>query len=407
MRKGKFIVSILTAAALLMTSALAVSAADAEESYSGFPIVQEEVPVSTDHVIPSADPNFVEMTLDEFQELYPDYEGVFPEDDSGISPLALEDPGYVTAKYDGPFEWVQEGSKWYLYSGTGSSREKVTLGGWYQDGNYWYCLYPSGATKYDGSTATGEMITGWEKIRGYWYYFNEYGQMATYWKEVSGVYYYFSPSGADAISGYPEGAMITGEHYLPYTQGSSTYLNYYFSSSGAMQDWHYPLPEELVSGVPSTSYEPYYVTSRFAEWRVIDGQNNQHNGLDLRAKVPIEVESATNGEVIYAQYNPDMGNLVVVKSDVQAPNGNPLYIRYMHLSSIDVEKDDIITEKTLIGETGNTGGVDWHFHMDVNAFNISTSEVTASNGQNPAAFFTTVPWAGKHPYGEEYSGYVD
>ena len=407
MRKGKFIVSILTAAALLMTSALAVSAADAEESYSGFPIVQEEVPVSTDHVIPSADPNFVEMTLDEFQELYPDYEGVFPEDDSGISPLALEDPGYVTAKYDGPFEWVQEGSKWYLYSGTGSSREKVTLGGWYQDGNYWYCLYPSGATKYDGSTATGEMITGWEKIRGYWYYFNEYGQMTTYWRQISGVYYYFSPSGADAISGYPEGAMITGEHYIPYTKGSSRYLNYYFSSSGAMQDWHYPLPEELVSGVPSTSYEPYYVTSRFAEWRVIDGKDNQHNGLDLRAKVPIEVKSATNGTVAFAGDTTSMGNLVVIQSDVTAPNGNRLNIRYMHLSDYDVSSNQSVSAGTYIGKTGSTGGVSPHFHIDVNAQNITTSAVTASNGQNPAAFFTTVSWKNKNPYGTDYSGYVD
>lgn len=262
MKKGKFIVSVLTTATLLITSAFAVSAADTEESYNGLPIVQEASPVLTDHVIPSADPNFVEMTLDEFQELYPDYEGVFPEDDGGIVPLALEDPGYVVSKYDGPFEWVQEGSKWYLYSGTGSSRQKVTSGGWYKDGNFWYCLYPSGATKYDGTIATGEMITGWEKIRGYWYYFNTYGQMVTYWWQVSGVYYYFSPAGTDAIPGLPEGAMVTGAHYVPYTQGSSYYRNYYFSASGAMQDWYYPL---------STSY--LTLSSCFNDPR--DGEDHQ------------------------------------------------------------------------------------------------------------------------------------
>ena len=159
MKNGKFMTSILLMLCLFLTSIFTVSAEDTEGSYRGFPIVQYENPVVTDHVIPSANPNFVEMTLDEFQELYPNYEGVFPEDDGGIVPLALEDPGYVVSKYDGPFEWVQEGSKWYLYSGTGSSRQKVTLGGWYKDGNFWYCLYPSGATKYDGTIATGEMIT--------------------------------------------------------------------------------------------------------------------------------------------------------------------------------------------------------------------------------------------------------
>lgn len=96
MKKGKFIISMLTAATLILTSAFAVSAEDTREIGNGLPIVQDEIPVSTDHVIPNADPNYEEMTLEEFQELYPDYEGVFPEDDGDISPLALEDPGYVT-----------------------------------------------------------------------------------------------------------------------------------------------------------------------------------------------------------------------------------------------------------------------------------------------------------------------
>ena len=380
MRKGKFIVSILTAAALLMTSAFAVSAADTEEPDSRLPIVQEEVPVSTDHVIPSADPNFVEMTLEEFQELYPDYEGIFPEDDGDISPLALEDPGYVTAKYDGPFEWVQEGSKWYLYSGTGSSREKVTLGGWYQDGNYWYCLYPSGATKYDGSTATGEMITSWEKIRNYWYYFNEYGQMSTYWKEVSGVYYYFSPSGADAISGYPEGAMVTGEHYLPYAKGSSRYLNFYFSSSGAMQDWSYPLP----SGYTTVS-SPFH-----------DPNNGNHHGIDFPASQGTDIYAATNGTVRFVGYNNSMGNAVILESDVLDANGNYLYTRYMHMNSSSAgspfyfSNGDSVSAGERIGFVGKTGhSTGFHLHFDVNAKNMANATLTVNDAINPICFFST------------------
>lgn len=363
-----------------MTSAFAVSAADTEEPDSRLPIVQEEVPVSTDHVIPSADPNFVEMTLDEFQELYPDYEGVFPEDDGDISPLALEDPGYVTAKYDGPFEWVQEGSKWYLYSGTGSSREKVTLGGWYQDGNYWYCLYPSGATKYDGSTATGEMITSWEKIRSYWYYFNEYGQMSTYWKEVSGVYYYFSPSGADAISGYPEGAMVTGEHYLPYAKGSSRYLNFYFSSSGAMQDWSYPLP----SGYTTVS-SPFH-----------DPDNGNHHGLDFPAPQGTYIFAATNGEVKFSGFNDSMGYALIMESDVLDANGNYLYVRYMHMNSSPAQDPfyfsygDWIDVEDHIGYVGSTGdSTGNHLHIDVNANNIGNDELIVDEAINPICFFST------------------
>lgn len=398
MRKGKFIVSILTAAALLMTSAFAVSAADTEEPDSRLPIVQEEVPVSTGHVIPSADPNFVEMTLDEFQELYPDYEGVFPEDDGDISPLALEDPGYVTAKYDGPFEWVQEGSKWYLYSGTGSSREKVTLGGWYQDGNYWYCLYPSGATKYDGTTATGEMITGWEKIRGYWYYFNEYGQMSTYWKEVSGVYYYFSPSGADAISGYPQGAMATGAQYIPYTKGSSYYRNYYFSASGAMQDWYYPL---------STSY--LTLSSCFNDPR----SNGNHQGIDIPAPAYTKITSATSGTVYQKGSDLDtedgMGYYCKANTGILGHRNRNLAVIYMHMvEPCTLTQGASITQGvTTIGYVGSTGASTGnHLHFQV-TYKGDMGTTALSNSVNPSAFFseTLVPNANCDvpAYGRDYN----
>lgn len=36
-----------------------------------------------------------------------------------------------------------------------------------------------------------------------------------------------------------------------------------------------------------------------------------------------------------------------------------------------------------------------------------TGDVQSSMGQNPAAFFTTVTWKNKNPYGEAYSGYRD
>lgn len=380
MKNGKFMTSILLMLCLFLTSIFTVSAEDTEGSYRGFPIVQYENPVVTDHVIPSANPNFVEMTLDEFQELYPNYEGVFPEDDGGIVPLALEDPGYVVSKYDGPFEWVQEGSKWYLYSGTGSSRQKVTLGGWYKDGNFWYCLYPSGATKYDGTIATGEMITGWEKIRGYWYYFNTYGQMVTYWWQVSGVYYYFSPAGTDAIPGLPEGAMVTGEHYLPYTQGSSTYLNYYFSSSGAMQDWSYPLPSGCTT-----------ITSPFN-----DPNNGYHHGLDFSAPQGTYIFAATNGEVKFSGFNSSMGYALIMESDVLDANGNYLYVRYMHMNSspandpFNFSYGDWIVVKEHIGYVGTTGdSTGYHLHIDVNAHNIGNANLSVENAINPICFFST------------------
>ena len=76
---------------------------------------------------------------------------------------------------------------------------------------------------------------------------------------------------------------------------------------------------------------------------------------------------------------------------------------------------DYVYASDPLGETGRTGDVDPHFHMDVNAHNVDTGRVNGSGstnvGQNPAAFFTTVDWhtdgsdPGKWPYGEEFSGY--
>lgn len=395
MKKGKFIISMLTAATLVLTSAFAVSAVDTEETGSGFPIVQEEIPVSTDHVIPDADPNFEEMTLEEFQELYPDYEGVFSDEETGISPLydGIEDPGYVTAKYDPPFEWVKEGDKWYLYSGTGTARQKVTSGGWYQDGNYWYCLYPNNVTKYDGSTAHGEMITGWEKIRGYWYYFNEYGQMATYWKEVANVYYYFNPGGSDAISGYPEGAMVTGARYLPTTKGSSTYRNYYLSASGAMQDWYYPLDSSKVG-------------NRTVNRNI---RKDGHNGIDIDSYLNEPIYNAVAGTVRFSGYygtpgeSDGTGNTVIVVADT-----NPvLYVRYFHMSQKPLPTiNSHIDEGDAIGYVGSTGySTGKHLHMDVSETktispNGNPSTLEPEDAKNPAAFFPYISFIGSGVFGE-------
>lgn len=175
------------------------------------------------------------------------------------------------------------------------------------------------------------------------------------------------------------------------------------------------MPTDLVTGISSDDYKPYHVNSSFAEWRDLDGdgrKEDQHNGLDLRARKPATVTSATNGTVVYAGETTSMGNLVVIQSNVTAPNGNLLNIRYMHLSQYGVSTSQSILAGAYLGKTGSTGGVAPHFHMDVNAFRITTSKVSGGNepgrqGQNPAAFFTSIPWVNKVPYGKAYSGYVD
>ena len=56
--------------------------------------------------MPGPNPNYEEMTLETFLERYPDYAGrEDPRFPSGMIPAAIDNPGYVTSNYSGPFTW--------------------------------------------------------------------------------------------------------------------------------------------------------------------------------------------------------------------------------------------------------------------------------------------------------------
>lgn len=135
-----------------------------------------------------------------------------------------------------------------------------------------------------------------------------------------------------------------------------------------------------------------------------------HNGLDMMARVPIDVKSPVSGQIVFSNNTDSMGNLIVIKTNVIAPNGNPLYIRIMHLTSRAVSADTTVSPGTYLGKTGNTGAAAYHFHMDVNSSKVTTGTVrgmvdtngvrlTSVNnpGQNPVAFFSDIVWAGNKP----------
>lgn len=356
---------------------------------------------SNEYTVPSADPNFVEQSLADFLDENPGY--------IGYTSPEREAPSLMGAD-DAYFEWKLENGKYYLYryqlvNGTLTETKMI---------NYWY-LDPSNDKWYYLKPTTGEMATGWCKVNSYWYYFNAGGIMQVDWYQVGGEWYYLRTEYIVSVYGGPEGGAMTGEAFLPATVGSNTRTqSYYFDYDCAMQDWTYPLPTSLVSGIPSSNYEPYYVNSRFAEWRDLDGNGTNedcHNGLDLRAKVPVNVVSATDGTVLVSELTSSMGNLIVVNTGIKAPDQQPLYVRYMHLSQRNVSKNSTVSAGTLIGKTGSTGNVSPHFHIDVNAKGITTSSVSgnidSNMGQNPAAFFTTITWLNKNPYGLDYCGYRD
>lgn len=122
--------------------------------------------------------------------------------------------------------WVNEDGKYYYYN---SSSAKLT--GWQQIGGHWFYLAPwdngamlTGFQKLDGKTYyfndTGRLVTGgWNKVGSKWYYMNSNGSVRTGWQKIDGKWYY--------LSGWDNGAMLTGMQKLDGT-------NYFFNSSGEM-----------------------------------------------------------------------------------------------------------------------------------------------------------------------------
>lgn len=121
---------------------------------------------------------------------------------------------------DAATTWQQSGNRWWYQKGNSYST------GWDKIGGAWYY--------FDNA---GWMQTGWQKVGGSWYYLNAGGDMATGWKAIGGTWYYLNPAG-DMATGWKKvgntwyylnssGAMVTGWKKI----GNSWY---YLSSSGAM-----------------------------------------------------------------------------------------------------------------------------------------------------------------------------
>lgn len=142
-------------------------------------------------------------------------------------------------------EWIQasDGRWWYKHSDgtyTTSGWEYIKGRWYYFDASGWMCVgwlnlngrwfYLSDETV--GIRVKGAMVTDWLKIQGIWYYFApektgnfQMGQMMTGWRKLDGMWYYLNPSQtADA----KEGQMMTGWLTL---NGK----RYYLSEGGAMQ----------------------------------------------------------------------------------------------------------------------------------------------------------------------------
>ncbi|MDE6736824.1 MAG: M23 family metallopeptidase [Treponemataceae bacterium] len=93
----------------------------------------------------------------------------------------------------------------------------------------------------------------------------------------------------------------------------------------------------------------------------ITGQWYIHKGLDFstyRSGDPIV--ATANGQVVNAYYDPSFGNNVIIK------HKHGIYTRYCHMSRISVQKGQLVTQRQVIGNIGNTGITTGpHLHYEV------------------------------------------
>ena len=339
------------------------------------------ISVFAERIVPVADPDFVDITLEEFLEQNPGYQGYPDKAKRSISAYTVS----------GSVEWRQIGGKYYLYY-TGTNTKVVN--DWYYENGKWYFLKPG----------TGEMAISWCQVGSYWYYFNGGGAMQVDWYQVSGKWYYFRKASIPN-DGKPEGSMLVGAYYLPTSVGSTNATrNYYFDYYGAMQDWLYPVAPNASGNYPTS------LSSCFNDPR--GGPAVNHQGIDINKCDGQAVRCATAGEVISSGENVSMGNYVIQKSNVIGHTGNNLIMRYMHMqANPKLAPGFQLSRGKELGKVGNTGESNGpHLHFDINFKNKSSSIVVA-DCLNPAAFFpnmtlTQGPTAEVPPYGPNYN-YAD
>ena len=184
-----------------------------------------------------------------------------------------------------------------LFASSGALQTEGTASGWQKvDGNWYYFDEEGtrivGKKEINGATyyfnQEGVMQTGWIFTEGHWNYFASSGAMKTGWVKDKGIWYYLDK----------DGVMLTG---LQEIDGTRYYLNasgamqtgwkwldnhyYYFATSGSMKTgwlkdkelWYYLKPEDgvMATGLLNVDGTRYYLNASGAMetgWQLLDNQ---------------------------------------------------------------------------------------------------------------------------------------
>ena len=134
--------------------------------------------------------------------------------------------------------WVKKGNNWYYVTNKGNHTGWAKINGRYylfNDEGVMQTGFVKNQGKWYFFNIAGYMKIGWQKIKGKWYYFDLVrGDMKTGWVKSDGHWYYMDPSGAMAhgwrkVDVGDGGAMYVGPHVYKIDG-----VYYFFESSGAL-----------------------------------------------------------------------------------------------------------------------------------------------------------------------------
>ena len=106
--------------------------------------------------------------------------------------------------------------------------------------------------------------------------------------------------------------------------------------------------------------ESYWISSEFG-WRILKGERDYHEGVDLAASMGTPIYAVKDGVCTVHPFNAGgYGNYVTVD------HGNGLMTRYAHMSSIATTNGKTVTAGEIIGYVGSTGNSTGpHLHFEV------------------------------------------
>lgn len=104
----------------------------------------------------------------------------------------------------------------------------------------------------------------------------------------------------------------------------------------------------------------YYYISSEQGWRLLDGVDDNHLGMDIACAAGTNILAANSGTVLKSEYHWSYGNYVLID------HGGGISTLYAHMSECLVQAGETVSAGQLIGHcglTGNTKG--YHLHFEV------------------------------------------